>query len=47
MSGYFIGGAFGTLLSGTAWALCGWPGVVGAGALLTAASLVITLHAKR
>lgn len=47
MSGYFIGGAFGTLLSGTAWALCGWPGVVGAGALLTAASLAITLHAKR
>lgn len=47
MSGYFLGGAFGTLLSGAAWEVAGWPGVAGAGALLTAASLVITLHAKR
>lgn len=47
MSCYFIGGALGTLLSGTAWIIWGWPGVVGAGALLTSASLVITLAAKR
>ena len=47
MSGYFLGGAFGTLLSGAAWGVAGWPGVAGAGALLTAASLVITLWTRR
>lgn len=47
MSGYFIGGALGTLLSGAAWELAGWPGVVGAGTLLTAASLIITLWTKK
>lgn len=47
MSGYFLGGAFGTLLSGAAWEVAGWPGVVGAGVLLTAASLVITLWSRR
>lgn len=40
---YFIGGSFGTLLSGSAWALFGWSGVVGAGALLTLGSLSVTL----
>lgn len=44
---YFIGGSFGTLLSGSAWALFGWTGVVGAGALLTLASLDITLFGRR
>lgn len=43
---YFIGGSFGTLLSGSAWALFGWTGVVGAGALLTLASLAITLFGR-
>lgn len=47
MSGYFLGGAFGTLLSGAAWEVAGWQGVAGAGALLTAASLVITLWTRR
>ena len=47
MSGYFLGGAFGTLLSGAAWEVAGWPGVAVAGALLTAASLVITLWTRR
>ncbi len=44
---YFIGGSFGTLLSGSAWALFGWTGVIGAGALLTLASLAITLFGRR
>ena len=44
---YFIGGSFGTLLSGMAWTLWGWAGVVGAGALLTSASLVVTLCVRR
>lgn len=47
MSGYFLGGAVGTLLSGAAWEVAGWPGVVGAGVLLTAASLIITLWSRR
>lgn len=47
MSGYFLGGAFGTLLSGAAWEVAGWPGVVGAGVLLTAVSLIITLWSRR
>ena len=47
MCSYFIGGSLGTLFSGAAWTLYGWPGVVGAGALLTFASLVITLFARR
>lgn len=44
---YFIGGSFGTLLSGTAWTLWGWTGVVGAGVLLTSASLAVTLCVRR
>lgn len=47
MCSYFIGGSLGTLFSGAAWTLYGWPGVVGAGALLTFASLAITLFARR
>ena len=47
MSCYFIGGSLGTLLSGAAWTVYGWPGVVGSGALLTFSSLVITLFARR
>ncbi len=47
MSCYFIGGSLGTLLSGTAWVLWGWPGVVGAGAALTLLSLAITLIVKK
>lgn len=43
MSTYFAGGTLGTFLSGAAWAHFGWPGVVAAGALLTAASLLLTL----
>ena len=43
MSTYFAGGTLGTFLSGAAWAHFGWPGVVAAGALLTAASLSLTL----
>lgn len=47
MSCYFIGGALGTLLSGTAWVLWGWPGVVGAGAVLTGLSMAVTLVAGK
>ena len=43
MSTYFAGGTLGTFLSGAAWAHFGWPGVVAAGALLSAASLSLTL----
>lgn len=43
MSFYFVGGSLGTMLSGTAWALYGWPGVVGAGMVLILASFVVTL----
>ena len=47
MSIYFIGGAFGTLLSGLAWSRWGWPGVVAAGAVLAFGSLLTTLTPKR
>lgn len=47
MSIYFIGGAFGTLLSGLTWSRWGWPGVVAAGAVLALASLLTTLRPKR
>ena len=47
MSCYFIGGSFGTLLSGMVWSLYGWPGVVGVGALLSLSSLTITLFVKK
>lgn len=47
MSCYFIGGALGTLLSGTAWVWWGWPGVVGAGAVLTGLSMAVTLVAGK
>lgn len=47
MSCYFIGGSFGTLLSGTAWVIWGWPGVVGAGAALTLLSMAVTLVVRR
>ena len=43
MSTYFAGGTLGTFLSSAAWAHFGWPGVVAAGALLSAASLSLTL----
>ena len=43
MSTYFAGGTLGTFLSGAAWAHFGWPGGVAAGALLSAASLSLTL----
>ncbi|MDR0995362.1 MAG: MFS transporter [Tannerella sp.] len=46
MTTYFIGGSLGTFLSGAAWKLAAWPGVVAVGALLAAASLLITLGYK-
>ena len=47
MSTFFIGGAFGTLLSGVAWTLRGWSGVVAVGTALTLASLGATVVSKR
>lgn len=46
MSTYFAGGSLGTLLSGAAWSLYGWTGVVAAGILLSSASLLVTLCTK-
>ncbi len=43
MTLYFLGGSAGTLVAGQAWALGGWPAVVGAGAAFAAAALL--LHA--
>ena len=43
MTTYFIGGSLGTLLAGTGWELWGWAGVAAVGALLTLASLSLTL----
>lgn len=42
MTTYFVGGTAGTLLSGTAWSLAGWQGVVAVGAVLTLGSLAVT-----
>lgn len=42
MTTYFIGGALGTFLAGTCWELWQWPGVVAAGMVLAASSLLIT-----
>lgn len=47
MSTYFAGGSLGTLLSGAAWSLYGWTGVVAAGILLSSASLLVTLCTKK
>ena len=47
MTTYFVGGSLGTFLSGTAWVLWGWTGVVGAGVSLTLASLAVTLCTRR
>ncbi len=47
MSIFFVGGACGTFLSGAAWSLCGWTGVVAVGAALTLASLGVTICSKR
>ena len=46
MTTYFIGGAFGTFLAGTAWHHAGWGGVALAGIALAGTSLLITLFAK-
>lgn len=43
MTLYFLGGALGTLVAGQAWALGGWPAVVGAGGVF--AALALLLHA--
>ena len=43
MTLYFLGGALGTLVAGQAWALGGWPAVVGAGSAF--AALALLLHA--
>ena len=47
MSTYFAGGSLGTLLSGAAWSLYGWTGVVAAGILLSSASLLVTVCTKK
>lgn len=46
MTTYFIGGAFGTFLAGTAWHHAGWGGVALTGTCLAGFSLLITLFAK-
>ena len=46
MTTYFIGGSFGTFLSGAMWDHSGWIGTVGAGASLVVLSLLITLFSK-
>ena len=47
MSTYFAGGSLGTLLSGAAWSLYGWRGVVAAVILISAASLLFTFCTKK
>lgn len=42
MTSYFLGGALGTFLSGTAWSLWGWMGVVVVGLSLSSGSGLIT-----
>lgn len=46
MTTYFIGGALGTFLAGTAWHHAGWGGVALTGTCLAGISLLITLFAK-
>ncbi|MDR0940473.1 MAG: MFS transporter [Mediterranea sp.] len=47
MTTYFVGGALGTFLTGVAWQLYGWHGVVGVGATLAFLSLLITYLYKK
>lgn len=47
MTTYFIGGSLGTFLSGAAWSLWGWEGVVAAGTLLSLCSLTVTACTKK
>ena len=46
MTTYFIGGSFGTFLSGAMWDFSGWAGTVMAGVSLVVLSLFITLFTK-
>lgn len=43
---YFIGGSFGTFLSGTLWSLWGWMGTVAAGTCLVLCSMAATMAVK-
>lgn len=47
MTSYFIGGAFGSLLSANAYHLAGWYGVCAAGALMTLVNLLIWWRGHR
>lgn len=47
MTCYFLGGAIGTFIAGTAWQYGGWNGVCVAGAALALIVLLITLRARR
>ncbi|MCC8188284.1 MAG: MFS transporter [Bacteroides sp.] len=47
MTTYFVGGALGTLLAGTAWQAWGWSGVVMVGVSLTLCSLLINVSDRR
>lgn len=47
MTSYFLGGALGTFLSGTAWSLWGWTGVVVVGLSLALGSGLITVCTRR
>lgn len=47
MTSYFLGGALGTFLSGTAWSLWGWTGVVVVGLSLALGSGLITACTRR
>lgn len=46
MTTYFIGGSFGTFLSGACWQSWGWTGVVSAGVMLVVCSFLLTLFSK-
>jgi len=47
MTSYFIGGALGSLISASAFHLAGWPGVCGAGAVMTLLNLLVWLRGWR
>lgn len=47
MTSYFLGGALGTFLSGTAWSFWGWTGVVVVGLSLALGSGLITVCTRR
>ena len=47
MTSYFLGGALGTFLSGTAWSIWGWTGVVVVGLSLALGSGLITVCTRR